>query len=498
MKSKAPIYILASLAVIFGLCACVAASAFATYFVFQDEISAVISDPSLLWREPGAAPVVQETQIPVGEEIELAGLFAPMWEARQYLGEEFVEQPIDDGALAQGAVDGLNAFFDAQGVDLDSVDVPADVPSADSLSSQAGTPAEVADEFSPFWEDWRAAQYGNIGVVVSYQDLMHAALRGMVQGLGDPNTAYLDPFELQQSDLSLEGNYEGIGAWVDTTTEYVTIIAPMEGSPAEAAGILAGDIVLAVDGMDMTGVDGNVVISHILGPAGSTVVLTIQREGEPQPFDVEIVRAAIEVPSVESEILEGGIAYVQLFTFGADSAAEMHDALAEVMAQDPNGLIIDLRNNGGGFLNTAVEITSEFIRDGVVLYEEYGDGDRDTYNTQDGGLAIDIPLVVLVNQGTASASEILAGAIQDYERGQLVGETTFGKGSVQISRLLSNGQGALRITVAHWLTPDERQIHGIGLEPDVVVPLTEEDLQAQRDPQLDRALELLIASSAGN
>jgi carboxyl-terminal processing protease len=228
-------------------------------------------------------------------------------------------------------------------------------------------------------------------------------------------------------------------------------------------------------------------------------VLTIQREGEPSPLDIEVVRAEITVPSVESQIIEGtDIAYIQLFTFGSDSASEMHQALEEAMAQNPSGLIIDLRNNGGGFLNSAVEITSEFIDDGVVLYEEYGDGNRDTYETLGDGLAIDIPLIVLVNQGTASASEILAGAIQDYERGQLVGETTFGKGSVQISRLLSDGAGALRITIAHWLTPDERLIHGIGLEPDVIVPLTEEDLQAQLDPQLDRAVEILQAGANAN
>jgi carboxyl-terminal processing protease len=498
MNSKAPVIIIGALVVIFGLCACVATAGFATYFIFSDEINAVLSDPSLLWRETGVQPPIVETPIAVGEDIDLADLFSPVWEARQFLQEDFVEQPVDDGALAQGAIDGLNAFFEAQGVDLDSVTVSSDAPSADSLSSEAGTPSEIADDFSAFWESWRIAQYGETGTIVSYQDLMHASLRGMVQGLGDENTGYLDPFELQQSDLSLEGNYEGIGAWVDTTTEYVTIIAPMEGSPAEAAGLLPGDAILRIDGEDMTGLDGNVVISHILGPAGSTVVLTIQREGEPEPFDVEIVRAAITVPSVQNEILDGNIAYVQLFTFGADSAAEMHDALEEVLSQNPDGLIIDLRNNGGGFLNTAVEITSEFINEGVVLYEEYGDGTRDTYDAQDGGLAIDIPLIVLVNQGTASASEILAGAIQDYERGQLVGETTFGKGSVQISRLLSDGAGALRITIAHWLTPDERQIHGIGLEPDVIVPLTEEDLQQQLDPQLDRALEILQASSSTN
>jgi carboxyl-terminal processing protease len=495
MNSKTPIYIILALTAILGICACVSATAFGAYFVFRDEINAVISDPSLLFREPGANPV-QQTQVPVGEEINLSDLFAPMWEARQYLHEDFVNQPIDDGALAQGAIDGLSTFLDSKGVDISQVQAPADAPSSETLSLQADTPGEVSNDFAGFWDVWRDAQYGSTGVIVSYQELEQAALRGMVEALGEPHTVYLDPFELQQSDLSLEGNYEGIGAWVDTTTEYVTIIAPMPDSPAEKAGLRAGDVVIAIDGEDMTGVDGNVVVSHILGPAGSTVVLTIRRAGEPAPFDVSVVRAAITVPSVETKILDGNIAYIQLFTFGADSSAEMHSALQEMLAQNPDGLILDLRNNGGGFLNTAVDISSEFMSDGVALYEEYGDGTRDSYTLQSGGLAIDIPMVVLVNGGTASASEILAGAIQDYGRAQLVGETTFGKGSVQISRNLSNGQGALRITIAHWLTPDERQIDGLGLEPDVVVPLTDEDVQAQRDPQLDRALELLNGSAS--
>jgi len=497
MNSKTPIYIIVALTAILGLCACVASATFATYFIFRDEINAVISDPALLFREPGAAqPPVEQTQVPVGEEINLSDLFAPMWEARQYLHEDFVEQPIDDAVLSQGAVDGLTGFLDGQGVDISKVEAPADAPSAETLSMQADMPGEVASDFAGFWEVWRAAQYGDTGVIVSYQQLEQASLRGMVEALGDPHTSYLDPFELQQSDLSLEGNYEGIGAWVDTTTEYVTIISPMPDSPAEKAGLKAGDAVIAVDGQDMTGVDGNVVVSHILGPAGTTVVLTIQREGEPAQFDVSVVRAAITVPSVESEILDDNIAYIQLFTFGADSSTELHSALEDILAQNPAGLILDLRNNGGGFLNTAVEISSEFMSEGVALYEQYGDGTRDSYNLQGGGLAIDIPMVVLVNGGTASASEILAGAIQDYGRAQLVGETTFGKGSVQISRNLSSNQGALRITIAHWLTPNERQIDGIGLEPDVVVPLTDEDIQAQRDPQLDRAVELLNGSAS--
>jgi carboxyl-terminal processing protease len=194
---------------------------------------------------------------------------------------------------------------------------------------------------------------------------------------------------------------------------------------------------------------------------------------------------------VESEILEDDIAYVQLFTFGASTSRELRTELEEVLAENPRALIFDLRNNGGGFLDTAIQVASEFIADGVILNEEFGDGTRQTYRAQGDGLATDIELIVLVNAGSASASEIVAGAIQDYGRGLLLGETTYGKGSIQISPALSNSQGALRITVAHWLTPDEHQINELGLEPDIVVPLTEEDSAAELDPQLDAAIEYL-------
>jgi len=221
------------------------------------------------------------------------------------------------------------------------------------------------------------------------------------------------------------------------------------------------------------------------------VLLTIDRESAEAPFDVEIVRAAIFVASVQSEMLDDDIGYIQLLTFGANTSTEFHTALEDLLAQNPRGLIFDLRNNGGGFVDTAVEVTSEFIADGVILYEAYGSGSRDAHHALPDGLATDIPLVVLINPGSASSSEIVAGAIQDLGRALLVGETTFGKGSVQSTPLLSDDQGALRITIAYWLTPNERQIHGIGLEPDVFVEFTQEDFDAALDPQLDAAIELL-------
>jgi len=283
---------------------------------------------------------------------------------------------------------------------------------------------------------------------------------------------------------------------VDTNTEFLTIISPMPDSPAEAAGLQTGDEVIAIDGEDMTGIDGNLVVRKVLGPAGSKVTLTIRRQvegAEPEIFDVEVTRAKIVIHSVTGEMLDDGIGYVSINSFADNTRDELRDVLEELLAQNPKGLVVDLRNNGGGFLNTAIEVTSEFVGDGVIMYEDYGDGSRDTYEAIPGGLATEIPLVVLINQGSASASEIMAGAIQDRDRGVLVGETSFGKGSVQNWVPLNNGQdGAVRVTIARWLTPDERHIHQVGLTPDIEAPLTEEDFTAGEDPQLDRAVEYLL------
>jgi len=190
-------------------------------------------------------------------------------------------------------------------------------------------------------------------------------------------------------------------------------------------------------------------------------------------------------------MLEDDIAYIQLINFGDSSTADLRDALKDALKENPTGLILDLRNNGGGYLTSAVEVASEFIADGVILYEEYGDGSRDTYDALRGGLATDINMVVLINEGSASASEIVAGAIQDHDRGLLVGATSFGKGSVQNWIPLPEEQGAVRVTIARWLTPNERTIHQIGLEPDYIVVITEEDIESERDPQLEKAIELL-------
>jgi carboxyl-terminal processing protease len=371
-------------------------------------------------------------------------------------------------------------------------------PTPSHLSEGESAPdlSNVSTEelFIPFWETWDIVHEQYIDQPVDDTAMMRGAISGMLDALGDEHTSYMDPNQYHQANIPMEGEYEGIGAWVDTTSEYLTIISPMPDSPAEEAGLLPGDKVIMINGEDMTGIDGSLVIRKVLGPAGSEVVLTIRREGELESFDVTIIREKITVPSVDSEILDGNIGYVQIFTFGEDTITELKENLEDILGQDPVGLIVDLRNNGGGYLLTAVEVSSEFISAGdVVLYEDYGtDEDLEEFKAYKGGLATKIPLVLLINQGAASASEIVAGAIQDHERGPLVGETTFGKGSVQNWIELSDNQGAVRVTIARWLTPDKRQIHGEGLTPDYQVEFTEEDFLNELDPQLDKAIEVLL------
>lgn len=366
-----------------------------------------------------------------------------------------------------------------------TIDIPA--------GSTEATPQDLNQLFKPFWEAWELVHKDYVDQPVDDTALMRGAIKGMLEALGDEHTSYMDPEEYAQANESLSGAYEGIGAYVDTSGDFLTIISPIKDSPAESAGLRPGDMIIKIDGNDMTGINPEIVRQKVLGPAGSEVLLTILREGETDTFDVKIVRGKITIASVELEMLDDGLAHVMLNTFGETTAAELREVIADAKSQGAKGIILDLRNNSGGYLLTAVDVASEFIGDGPIVYEKYGDGrENDVYSAVQGGTALDIPMVVLVNEGTASASEIVAGALQDYGRAKLIGVTTYGKGSVQIWTPLSDDQGAVRITIAKWLTPEERTIHQQGLEPDVVVELTEEDHAAQKDPQLDAAINELL------
>lgn len=363
-------------------------------------------------------------------------------------------------------------------------------PSADE---QASTPSNVQTLFVPFWEAWNVVHQQYVDQPVDDTKLMQGAIRGMMDALGDKQTFYMEPQVYKTETSSLQGSYEGIGAIVDTTGDYLIIVSPIQGSPAEKAGIKAGDKVIAINGEDMTGVAPEQARLKVLGPKGTQVTLTIVRKDVKDPLQFTITRDEITVRSADGKMLDNGIAYVDINTFGEKTTAELRDTLDKLLAQHPKGIIIDLRNNPGGYLNTAVEVASEFIDKGVVLYEKHGDGKLDEYKALGNGRATKIPLVVLINEGSASASEILAGALQDYGRAKLVGVQSYGKGSVQTWQPLSNDQGAARVTIARWLTPKQRLIDHIGLTPDVYVPRTADDFAAGRDPQLDAAIQTLEA-----
>ncbi len=359
-------------------------------------------------------------------------------------------------------------------------------------SAEAGTPADLAATFQPFWQAWDIVHAEYVDQPVDNQVLMRGAIRGMLEALGDPHTGYMTPAELQISMTHLDGELEGIGATVETDTAsgYTRIVSPMPGSPAEQVGVLPNDLIITINGEDIQNQDITTVVTKVRGPAGSTVTIEILRAPESQPLTFTITRAKITIPSVESRLIDAQIGYVRINSFGEKTGQELKRQLEALLAQKPAGLILDLRGNPGGYLTAAIDVVSEFIPEGVVMLERFGDGTEKQYTAQRGGLATQIPLVVLIDQGSASASEIVAGAIQDRGRGQIVGAQSYGKGSVQAPHSLA-GDGAIRVTIAKWLTPTGQWIHERGITPDVAVERTPEDRAAGRDPQLDKALEVL-------
>lgn len=354
-------------------------------------------------------------------------------------------------------------------------------------------PTKLEDALGVFWEAWKIVEDEFYLQPVDTQELTYGAIQGAIETLGDPNTLFVPPSHRFLFE-DLDGSFEGIGAVVDLNEEgYLVIIEPLAGRPADLAGLKAGDVVLEVDGTPVKGMTLWEIISLIRGPEGTPVTLTVQREGVAEPFAVDIVRQRIRIETVEYEVLEGDIAYLKINEFNSIAHQEVRVALVDLLAQNPDlsGLILDLRDNPGGLVTSVEEIGDEFLEKGILFYEEGREEGREDHPLSGGGLAEDIPLVVLINQGSASASEILAGAVQDYGRGVLIGERTFGKGSVQLEHNLSDGSG-LRLTIAHWYTPLGRQIDGQGLDPNLLIERTAEDEEAGRDPQLQAAVEYLL------
>jgi carboxyl-terminal processing protease len=345
------------------------------------------------------------------------------------------------------------------------------------------------DAFRPFWETWRFLQDEYFDQPLNNDLLAEGAIEGMLATLDDPNTRYLSPAHEKAARQSFDGNIEGIGAEVSSEDGAIVIISPYEGSPAAEAGLRPGDILREADGVALTGMDVGEAAALVRGPAGTEVTLLIEREG--RLFDVTVVRDVIDIPSVRGEILEEGIAYVRLSRFSNDTAEELETVLDSLLEGKPIGLVLDLRSNPGGSLSAAVDVADQFLNNGLILTERFGNGSETVYRSKDSGLAQDVPVVVLIDQGSASASEVLAGAIQDRERGTLIGTTSFGKGTVQTWKPLSNG-GGVRITVARWITPEGTWVHGEGLEPDLIVEFPESSNEELVDIQLQTAIDYLL------
>jgi carboxyl-terminal processing protease len=421
--------------------------------------------------EPTATPraVASPTGASASAAAETPEDFDLIWEAWEALEESFYGDLPATPQAAGGLVEGLLMAVEQQtGEDLDREQV------ANAMLTAA---LQIMRE--------------QTGEALDVRGLTYGAINGLTFQLGDDYTYLRTPEQAAFFNESMEGSFEGIGAQVsEAEGGGVRIVEPFEGQPAWKAGLRRGDVILAVDGADITTMSLQDAISLIRGPKGSEVTLTVKSEGQ-EPRDVTLTRDRISVPAVDFELRDDGIAYLRLGEFSAPAAREVQEALDSLLAEEPIGLVLDLRGNPGGFLRTAVDITSQFVGEGPIVVERFKDGSEEVFEASRGGSALDIPLVVLVNEGSASASEILAGAVQDTGRGVLIGETTFGKGSVQIPSELSDGS-VLSITTARWFTPNDRLIHGEGLEPDIQVERTDEDIEADRDPQLDAAIQYIL------
>tara|TARA_Y100000588_G_scaffold5229_1_gene6334 strand:- start:770 stop:1912 length:1143 start_codon:yes stop_codon:yes gene_type:complete len=318
--------------------------------------------------------------------------------------------------------------------------------------------------------------------------ISEAAIRGILESLDDPYASFLDAEQFSMESQDVHGSFEGIGAHVGILDEKITIIAPMPDSPAEKAGIRSGDIILGINGDSTADTTLLEAVSKIRGEKGTTVDLLILHANEPIPVTITVRRGVIQIDSVTFQLMPNDIGYIHISNFTESTKSEVEGALREFEEETTSGaLILDLRNNPGGLLNSVVDVTSLFIDDGLVLYEIDGSGARKDWPVRNNRRKQDYPMVVLINQFSASASEVLCGALMDHERATIIGTKSFGKGSVNILRSLSDGSG-IYFTVAHWFTPKGTLIEGSGIEPDVVVDISPDTLN---DIQIEKALEIL-------
>lgn len=386
---------------------------------------------------------------------------------------------------------GVAAFFFVFGYTLGAVDERSD-DGVGGLIGKYQNPSRTSGanvDFGMFWDVWRMVEQQYVDQPVADEDLYYGALQGLVWGLGDPYSTFFTPEMAKEFAQELEGSFFGIGAEIGLDDGgSVVVIAPLPGTPADEAGVKAGDHILFIDETDTAGMSVTEAVQLIRGDKGTKVVLTMYREGTPEPFDIEIERDEISVDSVTWEVREDGIAVITVTMFNEDTVRLFDKAVKEMLAAGSDQLILDLRNNPGGFLDGAITLAGYWIDGQTVVIEEVR-GERQEFPAGGPNKLANIETVVLVNGGSASASEILAGALQDLNKAELIGEQTFGKGSVQEYHELADGS-AVKITVARWLTPLGRSIDEEGIAPDQVIAPSE---NAEEDSQLDTAVRFLTA-----
>jgi len=363
-----------------------------------------------------------------------------------------------------------------------------------ALPPDGGAPPEWKASIPIFWEAWNYVHQDFYKLPLDNDLLVNGSVGGMVEALGDPHTAFIDAKRAEIVRTGMQGSFEGIGATISMREGRLTIVSIIKGSPAERAGLRAEDIILQVGDKVIQNMDVTEAVMLIRGPKGTKVTLLIQRAKQ-DAFTVEITRDTIRTPFVESRMIEGTpIAYLRLNEFGATAPNETAAALRELLAQKPTGLILDLRSNPGGYLPVSIDVASQFLKaDLPVLIVKDKKGNADVSRSKRGGLATEIPLVVLIDAGSASASEIVSGALKDHHRATLIGVKTFGKGSVQHVYTLSD-QSQLNVTIARFFSPAGNEINEVGVTPDIEVKMTEEDIANKIDPQLDAATKFLQKS----
>ena len=362
-------------------------------------------------------------------------------------------------------------------------------------NTQASTSEPI--DMAPFWKVWalldeKYVATKNIYATTTAQDRIWGAIEGMTGSLGDPYTIFMPPADAEEFETNISGNFEGVGMEIGIKDKALTVISPLKGSPAEAAGIKTGDKIITIDGKPAVDLTTDKAVKLIRGPKGTVVKITVLRNGDSKPLNFEITRAVIDIPTVDTEI-KGDVFVISLYNFYAQSRTQFKGALKEFVVSKKSRLVLDLRGNPGGYLDAAVDMASWFLpKDKVIVREELGDDKEEKVYRSKGYATFSdkFKMIVLVDGGSASASEILAGALQEHGIAKLVGTKTYGKGSVQELLPVTNNT-SLKVTIAKWLTPNGKSISEGGLTPDVEVKISDADAKAEKDTQMEKALELL-------